>query len=243
MPAYVQSAVGYFPNSGTGPFTAAATLSGVTAGNSIVVATVLRVGVTSVPAITVSDGQGTYTDLETATYNYTSNLYLIADLQILSNANAGSHTITSLSGTGTGQAYGFIVAMEVSGLGPVDVKTSFSATGNCVSGSTASVAGTNEMVISAVAIQSTTNTTIESSAGYTAVHIEGDGTANGGWQVKGEVDYLPPQLASGAQEDTWNHPGPSTITNPSAAVIVVFTSASAANPPYMNYGFQTMQAT
>lgn len=134
------------PSGFGGTLSASTTLTGVTAGNTILVVVTHGDRGGNSPSLPVSDGQGSYTADVTTTAGGGVARVVIARL---ANANAGTHTISTTASAGTAaQSIGEIVALEVS---PVTLDQSNIAggtTGTTPSVSaTATLAGTGELAL------------------------------------------------------------------------------------------------
>ena len=113
MPAIVQSAASPF-QAGAWPTSQSVTISGVTAGNAILIVTPAVINTTGSPSLTITDSVNSVTELEQLASFGLSGVFSILDFSLIPNASAGAHTLTATVGSGSG--YGFIVAAEISGL-------------------------------------------------------------------------------------------------------------------------------
>ncbi len=136
------------PGNFGGSLTATTTLTGVTAGNHIIVVAMHGDTVGTAPNLSASDAQGAYAvDVDAASGGGVARTKLFR----LTNANAGTHTISVVASSGApANSEGAIVALEVP---PVILDKS--ATGGASSttpsaGPTAALAGTGELVIAGV---------------------------------------------------------------------------------------------
>jgi hypothetical protein len=219
----VQAVSAPFPGAVGPSYKAQPTLTGVAAGNTIVVASSLLFQPAGNTTIAVTDAQGAYTDLTPNVFNnYVANLYALVDIAILSNVSAGTHAITSQAGPGTfpGGAAGYAVAMEFSGIvtaSPLDKIASSAGNAVAATGSTANVASTNEVAVAVLAFPSSTTTAIASTNGYSNAYTQSNGQTAG---LKVVVDYLTP-VPNGPQSDAW-----AFIGNYAAAIVVLKGSGS-----------------
>jgi hypothetical protein len=159
--------------------TRSATITGVTAGNTIIalISSVDTNG--SVRSLSsLSDGQGSYTT--DASQSGNGCLCVVASLF---NANAGSHTVSvTLSGAGA-FSYGYMYVVEVAGIGTSDsFDQSAGTTGNSLTmstGATGTLAVANEI---AFAINGTiaggAGTYNYPPTGFTQIHAGQDGSSN-----------------------------------------------------------------
>ena len=226
MPAIVQSASSSF--SSANPWSGgqiSVTLSGVTAGNAILVVTPAVINTSGSPTLTITDTVNSVTDLEQLASFGLSSVYWILDFSIIPNASAGAHTLTATVGSGTG--YGFIVAAEISGLNSsaaLDVFSLNSAGGgsNPSTGNSGTPASVNEIAIAAVSGYYTGSAlTIGEPSGYTNIaKYQG-----GGGYVDYSVDYLTP-VALSAQSASWT--GLTGVNTYVAGVIVLKAAANQA---------------
>src|ERR1700677_4380795 len=193
------------------------TLSGVTAGNAILVVTPAVINTTGSPTLTITDTVNSVTDLKQLASFGLSSVYSILDFSIIPNASAGAHTLTATVGSGTG--YGFIVAAEISGLSSsaaLDVFSLNSAGGgsNPSTGNSGTPASVNEIAIAAVSGYITGAVTIGEPSGYTNIAKY---QAGGGY-AQYSVDYLSP-VALAAQLASWT--GLTSVNSYVAGVIVL----------------------
>lgn len=126
--------------------TATTTLSGVTAGSTILAVVTHGDRGGNSPSLPVSDGQGSYTADVTTTAGGGVARVVIARL---ANAVAGTHTISTTASTGSGaQSVGEIVALEVPAavLDQSNIAGGSTGTAAAVT-ATAALAGTNELAL------------------------------------------------------------------------------------------------
>src|ERR1700677_4362746 len=114
MPSVVQSAASSSAASNPWPTSVPVTLSGVTAGNAILIVTPAVINTTGSPTLTITDSVNTVTELEQLASFGLSGIFSILDFSLIQAASSGSHTLTATVGSGIG--YGFIVAVEIAGL-------------------------------------------------------------------------------------------------------------------------------
>lgn len=194
------------------------TLTGVTAGNAILIVTPGLNNTSGSPTLTITDSVNSVQELEQMASFGLSSVYSILDFSIIPNATAGSHTATAAVGSGTG--YGYIVAIEISGLSSSAVLDVFSlnnaaGSSGVTTGSSGSPAGTQEIAIAAVGgYYQGSAITIGEPSGYTNIS---EYQAGGGY-VQYSVDYLTPVSLS-AQSATWT--GMSAVYSYVAGVIVL----------------------
>ena len=224
--AFLEAAPSPIIQSASSPFSSAdpwsgghvsVSLSGVTAGNAILIVTPAVINTTGSPTLTITDSVNSVTDLEQLASFGLSSVYSILDFSIIPNASAGAHTLTATVGSGTG--YGFIVAAEISGLNSsagLDVFSLNSAGGgsNPSTGNTGTPASTAEIAIAAVSGYITGAVTIGEPSGYTNIAKY---QAGGGY-VQYSVDYLSP-VALAAQLASWT--GLTSVNSYVAGVIVL----------------------
>jgi hypothetical protein len=218
----IQSASSPFSSADPWPTSVSVTLSGVTAGNAILVVTPAVINTSGSPTLTITDTVNSVTDLKQLASFGLSSVYSILDFSIIPNASAGAHTLTATVGSGTG--YGFIVAAEISGLNSsaaLDVFSLNSAGGgsNPSTGNSGIPSSVNEIAIAAVSGYYTgTALTIGEPSGYTniAKYQGGEG------YVDYSVDYLTP-VALSAQSASWTG---LTGVNTYVAGVIVLKAAS-----------------
>lgn len=198
---------------------AAPTITGVTAGNSILVATFGAAFDTGgTPSISVSDGTS-YTSLAQIVDAPVSSHYQIVDISLLTNVTSGTHSVVSTNTAGVGECSGWAVSAEIAGLqnsSTLDVSsTATSASGNPATGATGAVASSNEIAIAVFSYRFTTVGTITGPGGsWINIASEPDGTNDA---AIGSVDYLTP-VPGGTQSASWNPP---TGSNWCAAIVVL----------------------
>jgi hypothetical protein len=221
----VQSASSPFSLADPWPTSVSVTLSGVTAGNAILVVTPAVINTSGSPTLTITDTVNSVTDLEQLASFGLSSVYSILDFSIIPNASAGAHTLTATVGSGTGN--GFIVAAEISGLSSsaaLDVFSLNSAGGgsNPSTGNSGTPASVNEIAIAAVSgYYNGSALTIGEPSGYTNIaKYQG-----GGGYVDYSVDYLTP-VALSAQSASWT--GLTAVNSYVAGVIVLKAAANQA---------------
>ena len=221
MPAIVQFIASPSTNANPWPSDVQITLSGVTAGNAILMVTPAVINTGGTPSLTITDSVNAVTDLAQLASFGLSSVYSILDFSIIPNASAGSHTLTATVGSGTG--YGFIVAAEISGLNSsaaLDVFSLNSAGGgsNPSTGNTGVPASVSEIAIAAVSAYESSVVTIGEPSGYTNIAKY---QAGGGY-VQYSVDYLTP-VALSAQSASWTG---LTGVNTYVAGVIVLKAAS-----------------
>lgn len=201
------------------------TLSGVTAGNAIVIATPALINTSGSPSLTISDTVNSVTELKQIASFGLSSVYAILDFSIIPNASAGSHTLTAAVGSGTG--YGFIVAAEISGLNAsaaLDVFSLNATAGgsNPSTGNSGIPASASEVAIAAVSsYYNGASLAIGEPLGYANVSKY----QGGGGYVQYSVDYLTP-LALAPQSASWT--GLTAVNSYAAGVIVLKAAANQA---------------
>lgn len=219
MPAIVQSAASPFASAD--PWSGgqvSVSLTGVTAGNAILTATpaLMNTG-GAASSLLITDSVNSVTELAQIASFGLSGIYSISDFSLIPAATAGAHTLTATLASGTG--YGYIVAMEISGLAPqgeIDVYSLNEAGSgsNPTTGNTGTPASTNEIAIASVSAYYNSAVTIGEPAGYTNVSKYQAGLG----YVRYSVDYLTPITLS-AQSATWT--GLSTLNTYTAGVVVL----------------------
>ena len=217
----IQSASSASALSDPWPTSISVTLSGVTAGNAILIVTPAVINTTGSPTLTITDSVNSVTDLKQLASFGLSSVYSILDFSIIPNASGGTHTLTATVGSGTG--YGFIVAAEISGLNSsaaLDVFSLNSAGGgsNPSTGNTGVPASVSEIAIAAVSAYESSVVTIGEPSGYTNIAKY---QAGGGY-VQYSVDYLTP-VALSAQSASWTG---LTGVNTYVAGVIVLKAAS-----------------
>lgn len=223
MAAYVQKATGAFPNGSSGA-TATATLTGVTAGNSIIA--IVRGGsfnYASDPSCSVSDGTS-YSLAKTQTGHAGGNVRPLAEIHYLHDVSAGTHTVVATMSAGSFNCYGALDVVEVSGLAdaaPDVTAGSFSdSSTDPVTGTTSATSGANGIAIAAVGLLGSGTISLAAS-GYTNLYED---EAMNPDSVAGSSDYKI-LSATGAQSASWGTLGSS---KPYAGAIAVFLDASPA---------------
>jgi len=169
---------------------ASVTLTGVTAGNHIILAVGhFDLGGTS-PTVSVSDAQGVYH----ADVSVTSGGAAFAGLYRLTGANAGSHTITATFSSGTtANSEGAIVAFEVP---PVVFDQGNTGIGNST---TPNVSATASLLTNSdLAIAVLCDVSLGSGGTFPAIGGTGPYTAAVNQQNKAEVDYQTLTSTAGA---------------------------------------------
>lgn len=131
-------------SSGTGTTTAAVTLNSVVAGNAIWA--VFINGQNSAATLSVSDGQGAYTALNSSVSDATDNV--TGQGFLLLNANAGTHTITGT--TNSGQACEIHV-MEIGTTAGLSALAGSNSASQTNPGTGANAVSSGSMTISAAA--------------------------------------------------------------------------------------------
>jgi hypothetical protein len=150
-------------------------LTGVTAGSSILVCTG-AVDFTSIaPTMTVNDGSA-YTLGARNTFSAGSERWM-AELQYLHNVGSGTHNISVTCADSTvGNFAGQIVALEISGLtnaGPDKTATGGANSNTPATGSTAALTQADEMVIALLAFGAGNNPAgLSTPSGYTNVTLD-----------------------------------------------------------------------
>lgn len=218
-PAIVQtSAIAAYPNGGAGD-TSVASLSGVTSAN-LLVAQNNCVGILSGgSSISVADGQGSYTQAVQTEVDATGVNYAQAAIHYLTNANSGSHSITSTNNAGSFNAYGWTMVNEVSGTAssPLDKTSVNSATSSnaYTTGSTGTLSNASEIAFANFSIQNGSAVTINEPSGFTNLSVNTAATTAG----QGSMDYEVVS-ATTALNANWGSSG--NVPNGWAAVIATF---------------------
>lgn len=207
----VQSNVAQFSAYGSGN-TASPSLTGVTAGNALVLVTINEMYSTSTLTgnhISVAGG-GTWADLfQTSPNNCATNFYQQIDFEILYDVAAGSYSPTVTNSVGSGNVAGYAILMEVSGLATsaaLDVTvsasgvTASSGTATVSTGTSSAVAQTTEISFAAfVGHDDAASNSWTGPGGYTNVYQ----ATNGATQfLVGSLDYLTP-ISAGTQAASW----------------------------------------
>lgn len=221
MAAYVQKATGNFSNGGSGA-TATATLTGVTAGNSIIA--IVRGGsfnYASAPSCSVSDGTS-YNVAKSQTGDAGSNVRPMAEIHYLHNVSSGTHAVVATMNAGSFNAYGALDVVEVSGLdnaAPDVTAGSFSSSSTTpVTGTTGSTSAADGIAIAALGLLGSGTISLAAS-GYTNLYED---EAMNPDSVAGSSDYKI-LSATGAQSAAWGTLGSS---KPYAGAIAVFLDAA-----------------
>lgn len=229
MSSIVQTSSQVAVNCGTGGgFNSPAqiTITGVTAGNSIV----LLVGTINFEAVSQSVQATDGTPFSTAVRSaLTSGSTRVESVQLFRhNVAAGTHVITlSSSATSDGfSLYGFAIAVEVSGLDnstPTNVQTNFGSTDTPSSGSTGVLDQANNMVFAVLAGPNLASAGIDGVTDFTNLAL----SQTNGSQLPWSADYRI-VTATTAQNASW---GTTTSAGTWYASIAAFKDAAAGGPP------------
>lgn len=207
MSSVIQSGNAAFSNGSAGT-TATVTLTGVAAGNSIMVK-IMGSGHgngTTVQHCTVSDGTSYTAAVQNDIINtLTNNDTVMADIFFLHNASAGTHGVVATNGAGAFNAFGNMEVCEVSGLQQIAPdKTGTGGVGGGTTTPTVSASGAdsqaNEMVFACMAGQGSSGSeaiTTPATTGYTSLFVQQSSV-----NVCGESSYKH-VTAIGTQTGAW----------------------------------------
>ena len=200
-PTVVQSVSGQWPNGSNMTLS----LTGVTANNSILVASMVQVfQVSGTPTVSVTDGTG-YTDLFQNTTVSITSYHAIVDFALLQNVSAGTHSIVCTTSAGNTNGYGYSVAVEIANLvNPcfdVSVQNNGTSANSIVTGTSAVPQFANEISFAAFAMYNNTlNITPSEPSGYTNLVINGNHSTN---ICSCSLDYLTPLGSTSPLSATW----------------------------------------
>lgn len=188
-PVVVQtSSRGDFPQGGAGA-TATITFTGITAGNSIIVA---GLGGEILPGggatMSCNDGSA-FTSAAHVQVSVGGNVYVFSTVQHRHNVASGTHVIVCTNSAGTFASYGYVCAIEVSGLqnAAADVTSTNSGTSNSPTTGSATPSTASSIAVATGMFADFGNPVAfgHPPSGYTSICVVTDGTASGG----GSGDY------------------------------------------------------
>lgn len=204
-------------------------LTGVTSGNTILVAVSLAVFTSAEPTITVDDGTPYTNDIE-VWLNPATERKKVAIFR-LHNVSAGAKTITvSFSGPSSANVYGAMAAHEVSGLQNAAPDKTMSATGTSttpVTSASGVLTQANNFVIGAVMAQFAG---IDLPSGYTNLYL--DDLTSGVPPNSHDYDNV---SSTSSVTISW---GTLAASSDWAAVGAVYKDASASPPQFFQYNTQ-----
>ena len=208
------------------------TITGVTAGNTLIAVVGHEDAGGSNPIISVSDGQGSYTADQQNNRGFQTH----AGIWSLFNANAGSHTITATASLGTAANSSWSInVIEVSGLGTSDSydtgnNNSANTSTTPTSGVSAALAQGSELVVTCL-----TGNTGLSGGSYTAPPSGGNNTpfiaiyAHPASQCYFDSDYQINTSATTAVQASW---GATTQNQIWSAAIATYKAAGTKKTEY-----------
>lgn len=230
----VQRSAPAFYNNTTG--IATATLTGVTAGNSILLVSLAQINKTGGGTISVAEGATSYTSLAQQLSTPVGPNYAIADASLLLNAAAGTHNIVSTMTAGATAYHGQVIALELTPGSGLDVKAIASAANSLpATGNTGNVAGPVETAYAAFSGYYDNATTITEPGGYFNLLTLTNGSPGGSSPYTiGSIDMLSDPL-TGVQSAAWG-----TVTNYCwAALLIVLKGPASTYSLALSPGFFT----